>query len=135
MQLNGFFDIYGGTKSLGIVFEQTYGASSIAGFVDSDYVRDLNKRRSTTGYVFILASGSILWRSMLQATSTLSRTEEEYIALTEVSKEAIWLKGLVSELCLKRKSILLRCDSQSEVYLAKNQVHHARTKHIDVRYH
>ena len=26
-------------------------------------------------------------------------------------------------------------DSQSAICLAKNQVHHARTKHIDVRYH
>jgi len=29
----------------------------------------------------------------------------------------------------------LWCDSQSAIQLAKNQVHHARTKHIDVRYH
>ena len=26
-------------------------------------------------------------------------------------------------------------DSQSAIHLAKNQVYHARTKHIDVRYH
>ncbi|KAM7464831.1 hypothetical protein LguiB_012393 [Lonicera macranthoides] len=109
-----------GTKSLGIVFERKDGADSVAGFVDSDYAGDLDKRRSTTGYVFTLASGPVSWRSMLQATSALSTTEAEYMALTEASKEA---------------SILLRCDSQSALYLAKNQVYHARTKHIDVRYH
>ena len=27
------------------------------------------------------------------------------------------------------------CDSQRDIHLAKNQVYHARTKHIDVRYH
>ena len=27
------------------------------------------------------------------------------------------------------------CDSQSSSHLAKNQVYHALTKHIDVRYH
>ena len=27
------------------------------------------------------------------------------------------------------------CDSQSVIQLAKNQVHHERTKHIDVMYH
>ena len=27
------------------------------------------------------------------------------------------------------------CDSQSAIHLAKNQVYHARAKHIDVRYH
>ncbi|KAM7513548.1 hypothetical protein LguiA_003131 [Lonicera macranthoides] len=109
-----------GTKSLGIVFERKDGADSVAGFVDSDYTGDLDKRRSTTGYVFTLASGPVSWRSMLQATSALSTTEAEYMALTEASKH---------------ERILLRCDSQSALYLAKNQVYHARTKHIDVRYH
>ena len=27
------------------------------------------------------------------------------------------------------------CDSMSVIHLAKNQVYHARTKHIDVKYH
>ena len=27
------------------------------------------------------------------------------------------------------------CNSQSAIYLAKNYVYHARTKHIDVRFH
>ena len=30
---------------------------------------------------------------------------------------------------------MLHCVSQSAIYLAKNQVYHARTKHIDVRFH
>jgi hypothetical protein len=29
----------------------------------------------------------------------------------------------------------LYCDSQSAIDLAKNQVYHVRTKHIDVRFH
>ena len=29
----------------------------------------------------------------------------------------------------------MHCASQSAIYLAKNQVYHARTKHIDVRFH
>ena len=28
----------------------------------------------------------------------------------------------------------MQCDSQSAIYLAKHQVYHARTKHIDVRF-
>ena len=30
---------------------------------------------------------------------------------------------------------MLYCDSQSVIHLAKNPVYHARTKHIQVRYH
>ena len=29
----------------------------------------------------------------------------------------------------------MHCDSQSVIFLAKNQMYHARTKHIDVRFH
>ena len=38
-------------------------------------------------------------------------------------------------LCLTQKQVTVFCDSQSAIHLAKNQVYHARTKHIDVRYH
>ena len=62
-------------------------------------------------------------------------TEAEYMAVAEAVKEALWLKGLVKELGLNQSGVQMHCDSQSTIYLAKNQVYHARTKHIDVRFH
>lgn len=124
-----------GTKDLGILFERKHESESVVGYVDSDFAGDLDKRRSTTGYVYTLASGPISWRSVLQSTTALSTTEAEYMALTEASKEAIWLRGLVNEIGIKQESILIHCDSQSVICLTKNQVYHARTKHIAVMYH
>ena len=57
------------------------------------------------------------------------------MAVTEAVKEAIWLQGLLKDLGVGQKQVELFCDSQSAIHLAKNQVFHARTKHIDVRYH
>ena len=57
------------------------------------------------------------------------------MAVVEVAKEALWLTGLVKELGIQQGGVLLHCDSQSANYLVKNQVYHARTKHIDVRFH
>ena len=37
----------------------------VVGYVDSDYAGDLDKRRSTTCYVFTLARGLVSWRSTL----------------------------------------------------------------------
>ena len=37
----------------------------VVGYVDSDYASDLDKRRSTTCYVFTLARGLVSWRSTL----------------------------------------------------------------------
>jgi len=57
------------------------------------------------------------------------------MAVAEAAKEALWLTGLVKELGIQQGGVRLHCDSKSAIYLAKNQVYHARTKHIDVRYH
>jgi hypothetical protein len=100
-----------------------------------DYASDLDKRRSTTGYVFTLAGGPVSWRSTLQTTVALSTIEAEYMAVADAIKEAIWLHGLTEDLGILQKNMKVLCDSQSAIHLAKNQVHYARTKHIDVQFH
>ncbi|XP_040367425.1 secreted RxLR effector protein 161-like [Rosa chinensis] len=124
-----------GTRQLGILFERKQEVACVAGFVDANYAGDLDRRRSTTSYVFTCGEGPVSWKSTLQAVTTLSTTEAEYMALTEASKEAIWLNGLASEFGIHQEGVVVKCDSQSAIHLAKNQVFHARTKHIDVRYH
>ncbi|CAL2237091.1 unnamed protein product [Prunus armeniaca] len=96
---------------------------------------DLDKRRSTSGYVFTCAGGLISWRALLQPITALSTTEAEYIALAEAGKEAIWLNGLVSQMGITQDCVKLQCDSQSAIHLAKNQVFSGRSKHIEARYH
>lgn len=34
-----------------------------------------------------------------------------------------------------RRKVEIFCDSQSAIALSKNNVHHERTKHLDVKYH
>ncbi|KAE8664954.1 hypothetical protein F3Y22_tig00112738pilonHSYRG01227 [Hibiscus syriacus] len=124
------------TVDVGLVFQQEkQDGQCVVGYCDSDYAGDLDKRRSTTGYVFTFAKAPVSWKSTLQSTVALSTTEAEYMAVTEAVKEAIWLQGLLGELGMEQKHIKVHCDSQSAIHLAKNQVYHARTKHIDVRYH
>lgn len=55
------------------------------------------------------------------------------MSLTEAVKEALWLKGLLREFGYDQKSVDIHCDSQSSIALSKNNVHHERTKHIDVK--
>ena len=54
-----------------------YGESefTVRDYVDSDFTRDLNKRKSTTGYVFTFAGGVVSWVSKLQIVEALSTTE------------------------------------------------------------
>ncbi|MCO5559160.1 hypothetical protein L7F22_012753 [Adiantum nelumboides] len=76
-----------------------------------------------------------MMHSFLQSCVTLSTTEAEYVAASEACKEAIWLTRLVGDLGIVREIPVLHCDSQSAIQLARNLVFHAKTKHVDVRYH
>ncbi|KAG8485343.1 hypothetical protein CXB51_021504 [Gossypium anomalum] len=107
----------------------------VIGYVDADFAGDLDRRRSLTGYVFTIGGCAISWKATLQTTVALSTTEAEYMAITEACKEAIWLKGLFSELNEDLQISTVFCDSQSAIFLTKDQMFHERTKHIDVRYH
>ncbi|KAK8952543.1 hypothetical protein KSP39_PZI003450 [Platanthera zijinensis] len=125
-----------GTIDVGLVYERQQSSVGLCmGYTDSDYAGDIDRRRSTTGYLFTLAGGPVSWRSTLQSTVALSTTEAEYMAVTEAMKEAIWMQGLLDDLGVEHMTLTVFCDSQSAIFLTTNPVHHARTKHIDVRYH
>ena len=57
------------------------------------------------------------------------------MVLAEATKETLWITGLVKELGIQQGGVQLHYDSQSAIFLEKNQVYHARTKHINVRFH
>ncbi|KAG8503399.1 hypothetical protein CXB51_001318 [Gossypium anomalum] len=122
-----------GTTDVCLQFGRT--KDGVIGYVDADFAGDLDRRRSLTGYVFTIGGCAISWKATLQTTVALSTTEVEYMAITEACKEAIWLKGLLSELNEDLQISTVFCDSQSAIFLTKDQMFHERTKHIDVRYH
>lgn len=57
------------------------------------------------------------------------------MVVAKVAKETLWLTGLVKKLGVKESGVQLHCDSYNVIYLANNQLYHAMTKHIDVRFH
>jgi hypothetical protein len=103
--------------------------------MDSDYAADLYKRRSLAGYVFTIGNCAVSWRATLQSVVAQSTTEAEYMAIAEACRESAWLKGLYAELGCDDSIVNLFCDSQSAIYLTKDQMFHKRIKHIDVKYH
>ncbi|XP_047267648.1 secreted RxLR effector protein 161-like [Capsicum annuum] len=75
---------------VGLTFERDKSLSQcIVGYCDSDYAGDLDKRQSTTGYLFTLGKSPVSWKSTLQSTGALSTIEAEYMSITEAVKEAI----------------------------------------------
>ena len=76
------------------------------------------------------------WNLRKQAIISLSTTELEYVAMTHGTKEAIWMCMFLGEvLCPLSKPMLLYCNNQSAIAVAKDNQFHARMKHIDIWYH
>jgi hypothetical protein len=83
-----------------------------------------------------LGDSLISWSSKRQSTVSRSSAEAEYRGVANAVAECSWLRNLLGELCCKIvKATLVFCDNVSTVYMAKNPVHHKRTKHIELDIH
>ena len=78
----------------------------------------------------------ISWANRKQDSIAQSTTEAEYIAASDVCKEVVWLKKLISNMFgVKLDSTIIQCDNQSCIKLLEYPVFHDRSKHIEMRYH
>jgi len=112
------------------------GGSKPFGYVDADYAGDSDTRRSTSGYIFMMAGGAVSWSSKRQPTVSLSTTEAEYMALAQAGQQAVWMISFMNEIGLPQKlPTTLYGDNMSSIALTLNHKGHSRAKHIDVRHH
>ena len=117
-----------------LVYRKTTNLN-LVGYTDSDYAGDVEERKSTSGFIFKIGECIISWNSNRQKIVSLSSTEAEYIALVTSVKEALWLKQLLNEMNYEQSQVKIHCDNKSTICLANNPEFHARTKHIDIRFH
>jgi hypothetical protein len=82
-----------------------------------------------------LANGIFSWQSRHQERVAHSSTEAEYVALSDCSKQMIWIRSLLSELGYKLKPIPICGDNQGSIFMASNPVTEKRSKHVDIHWH
>ena len=115
----------------------TYGEAStpLKGYADADgsMAKD---RCAISGYTFLIDGGAVSWSLKRQEIVSLSTTESKYVAATHSSKEALWLRSLISEVFGNITSpTTLFSDNQVAIALMCDHQYHLHTKHIDMRYH
>jgi hypothetical protein len=109
---------------------------TIRGFSDSDYCADKETRRSITGYVVYLLGVAISWKSKGQRGVTLSTTEAEYVAMSEVVREIKFIVQILESMSLPIDyPITVHVDNIGAIFLANNKTTSERTKHVDIRHH
>ncbi|XP_039845110.1 secreted RxLR effector protein 161-like [Panicum virgatum] len=123
-----------GTRDYGLVYlRRSRGELELIGFSDSDMAGDVDGRRSTTGVLFFLGACPISWQSMKQKVVALSTCEAEYSVAATACCQGVLLGRLLAELTREEaRAPVLMVDNQSAIALAKNPVHHDRSKHIDL---
>ncbi|XP_047331455.1 secreted RxLR effector protein 161-like [Impatiens glandulifera] len=122
-----------------IYFGLLYSSSKefqLVGYSDSDFAKDIDDRKSTTGFVFFMGCNAISWSSKKQAIISLPSCETEYVAMTSCICHKIWLRRMLKKISLsKNKATTIFVDNKSAQALTKNHVFHDRSKHIDTHYH
>ena len=108
------------------------------GYTDSDFQSDKDSRKSTSGSIFTLGGGAIVWRSIKQSSIADSTMEAEYIAAYEAAKESVWLKKFYTDpevVPNMEKPLVLYYDNSGAVANSKEPRSHKRGKHIERKYH
>ena len=125
------------TRTHGLCYSgKNTNPDTIVAFSDADYAGDVDTRRSTSWFVFILNGAAVTWSSRRQNCVALSTMESEYIAASEASREVVWLRRLLDQIGIRQEiPTILNCDNKSAIALSHNPEHHTRSKHIDVRLH
>jgi hypothetical protein len=114
----------------------------LIGYSNSDFAADLDNRCSTSGFVFLLNGGPILWKSKQQSLVTSSIHDAEYVGLTIALYKVIWLWKVLltllpdyTELSMPMNRLFL--DNQGTIIIANKlkYVISNRSKHIDIQFH
>ena len=104
---------------------------------DSDFGACLNTRRSVSGAVLVLVKGAISWHSRMQEVAASGTSEAEYVALSEVEKEVIFLIHVQEfmEPSMRVGAVNVFEDNEGGIKLATNKHASRWTKHIDGKHH
>ena len=128
--LKRIINYLGGMKDLWLTFGEQK-ETMIEGFCDVDWASQKH-RHSISRFSFHFGVGAISWSSKKQGVMLLSSTEAEYIVQTHAAKQGIWLRSFMKEIQGgEEKPLIISCNNQGAIALAKDNKFHARTKHIE----
>jgi hypothetical protein len=125
-----------GTKDYGLTYRHI-DHLEVVGYSDSDFARCVDSRKSTSGYIFLLARRAISWRSNKQTIVSTSTMEAELIACYEATTQALWLRNFIGGLKIVdsiARPIKIFCDNRVAIFFSKNNKSGSRSKHIDIKY-
>ena len=125
------------TKNLGIQLERNELKCDwkLFGYSDSDWGNDLDSRKNITGIEVFINGNLISWGSRGQKTVSLASAHAEYVALSEVCREVLYMKYLMMFMKANPElPVQIYCDNAGAIFLSNNQESRL-SKHLDIKAH
>ena len=113
------------------------GRTVMRAFVDSDHATCRNTRRSISDEAVLLGGGAFSWFSMAQVTTAEGIPKAEYVAVSEIVKEVLFLRQVQALImpALESNPVDIVEDNQGAIKMANNRHPSKRTRHIDIKHH
>ena len=114
-----------------------YGHLKVIGYLDSDFARCVDIRKSTFGYLFLLVEGAISWKSVKQSIIATSTMEDEFVVCFEAMVHFLCLRNFISGLGIIgsiAKSLKIYCDNSTTIFFSKNNKFSKGAKHMELKY-
>ena len=109
----------------------------MVGYIDSDFRGCIYSKKSTSGYVFLLAKGAISRKSAKQSVIASSTMEAEFVGCFEAANHGLWLQNFLSGLRVVdsiSRPLKIYCDNVAVVFFSKNDRYSKAAKHIEMKY-
>ena len=109
----------------------------VVGYSYSDYAGCIDSRKSRFSYIFMLAKGTISWKSAEESIMATSTMEAEFVACFEATVHALWLRNFISGLNIVdsiARPLRIYCDNSVAVFFSKNDKYSKGAKHVDLKY-
>ncbi|KAJ0806805.1 putative RNA-directed DNA polymerase [Helianthus annuus] len=125
-----------GTKD----YKLTYRRSDhleVVGYSDSDFAKCKDDKKSTSGYIFMLAGGPISWKSHKQQLTTTSTMMAEYIAVYNATCHGMLIRNLVTGLKIVNsisRPLKLYCDNSAAVSFSNSNSSTGAGLYLDTKY-
>ena len=125
-----------GTKDYMLMYKRL-DHLEVIGYSDSDYAGCVDTRKSTFGYIFLLAGAAVSWKSAKQSVIATSTMEAEFVACFEATIQALWLRNFVTRFNLVdtiSRPMQIYCDNTAAVFFSKNDKYSKGAKHMDLKF-
>ena len=124
-----------GTKDHMLTYKRS-GHLKVIGYLDSNFVRCVDTRKSTFGYLFLLIERTISWKSAKQSIIATSTMEAKFVAFFEATIHGLWLRNFISTLGIFdsiAKPLKIYCDNFATIFFSKKGKYLKGSKHVELK--